>query len=66
MEHMTQQLLHISSVFFMQQNELQEVKERLNKELSRVTLIQDALVTAAQQHQDAVSQPIARRRVPPR
>ena len=54
MEHMTQQLLHISSVFFMQQNELQEVKERLNKELSRVTLIQDALVTAAQQHQDAV------------
>ena len=51
---MTQQLLQISSVFLMQQNELDGVKERLNKELARVTAIQDALANAAQQHQDAV------------
>jgi|TARA_B100000524_G_scaffold320898_1_gene201528 hypothetical protein len=51
---MTQQLLQISSVFLVQQNELDGVKERLNKELARVTAIQDALANAAQQHQDAV------------
>ncbi len=51
---MTQQLLQISSVFLVQQNELDGVKERLNKELARVTAIQDALANAAQQNQDAV------------
>ena len=51
---MTQQLLQISSVFLVQQNELDGVKERLNKELARGTAIQDALANAAQQHQDAV------------
>ena len=51
---MTQQLLQISSVFLVQQNELDGVKERLNKELARVTAIQDALANAAHQHQDAV------------
>lgn len=55
LETMTQQLLQISSVFLVQQNELNQVKGRLSKELSRVALIQDALTTAAQQHQDAVT-----------
>ena len=54
LETMTQQLLQISSVFLVQQSELHGVKERLNKELTRVSLIQDALTLAAQQHQDAV------------
>mmetsp|Transcript_46738 Transcript_46738/g.77372 ORF Transcript_46738/g.77372 Transcript_46738/m.77372 type:complete len:928 (+) Transcript_46738:63-2846(+) len=54
LESMTQQLLQISSVFLVQQTELQQVRERLSKELARVSLIQDALTTAAQQHQDAV------------
>lgn len=66
LEVMTQSLLQISSVFLVQQNELEGVRDRLSKELDRVDLIQKALQTAAQQHQDAVSQPIARRRVPPR
>ena len=59
LELMTQSLLQISSVFLVQQNELQEVRDRLQKELSRVSQIQDALSTAAQQHQDAV------RHIPP-
>eukprot|EP00967_Tisochrysis_lutea_P118854 scaffold193485_cov32-Tisochrysis_lutea.AAC.1 len=51
---MTQQLLQISSVFLVQQSELQQVKDRLNKELGRVNAIAEALTSAAQQHQDAV------------
>ena len=51
---MTQQLLQVSTVFLMQQNELQEVKERLQKELQRVTQIQEALTEAAASHQEAV------------
>ena len=54
LELMTQSLLQISSVFLVQQNELQEVRDRLQKELSRVSLIQETLSNAAQQHQDAV------------
>ena len=54
LESMTAALLQVSSVFLIQQNELQEVRDRMNKELARVTLIQEALVTAAQQHQEAV------------
>ena len=61
-EEMTQQLLEISSVFLIQQSELLGVKERLGKELARVTLIQDALTQAAQQHQDAVRRARARAR----
>lgn len=55
LELMTQSLLKISSVFLVQQNELQAVRDRLAKELSRVTLILETLAVAAQQHQDAVS-----------
>ena len=54
LESMTQQLLQVSTVFLMQQNELQEVKERLQKELQRVTQIQEALTEAAASHQEAV------------
>ena len=54
LESMTSALLQVTSVFLIQQNELQEVRERLQKELMRVTQIQDALTQAAQQHQDAV------------
>ena len=54
LERMTQSLLQVSSVFLVQQNELQEVRDRLNRELSRVSAIQDALMTAAQEHQDVV------------
>ena len=54
LEQMTQSLLQVSLVFHVQQNELQAVRERLAKELSRVDAIQEALTTAAQQHQDAV------------
>jgi len=54
LELMTQSLLQISSVFLVQQNELQEVRDRLQKELARVSRIQETLSTAAQQHQDAV------------
>jgi hypothetical protein len=52
---MTQQLLQISSVFLVQQSELQQVRDRLTKELGRVNGIAEALTIAAQQHQDAVS-----------
>lgn len=52
---MTQQLLQISSVFLVQQSELQQVRDRLTKELGRVNGIAEALTFAAQQHQDAVS-----------
>ena len=51
---MTQSLLQISSTFLIQQHELQEVKDRLQKEMLRVSSIQETLTTAAQQHQDAV------------
>ena len=54
LEMMTQSLLQVSSVFLVQQNELQSVRERLAKELARVDTITEALVQAAQQHQDAV------------
>ena len=54
LESMTSALLQVTSVFLIQQNELQEVRDRLQKELMRVTQIQDALTQAAQQHQDAV------------
>ena len=54
LEAMTQSLLQVSSVFLVQQNELQGVRERLAKELARVDTIQEALTTAAQMHQDAV------------
>ena len=47
--HQVEQLLEVSSVFLIQQSELLGVKERLGKELARVTLIQDALTQAAQQ-----------------
>lgn len=55
LESMTSALLEVTSVFLIQQNELQEVRERLQKELARVAQIQDALTQAAQKHQDAVS-----------
>lgn len=55
LESMTQQLLQISSVFLVQQSELQQVRDRLTKELGRVNGIAEALTFAAQQHQDAVS-----------
>jgi len=54
---MTQQLLQISSVFLVQQSELQQVRDRLKKELLRVNSISEALTSAAQQHQDAVRGP---------
>ncbi|KAL3919397.1 MAG: hypothetical protein SGPRY_005648 [Prymnesium sp.] len=54
LEMMTASLLQISSVFLVQQNELQEVRHRLQRELARVSLIQERLSSAAQQHQDAV------------
>ena len=54
LENMTSALLEVSSVFFVQQNELQEVRDRLQKELGRVTRIQDALMEAAQEHHMAV------------
>ena len=54
LESMTTSLLQVSSVFLVQQNELQEMHNRLQKELSRLTTIQNALSEAAQQHQDAV------------
>ena len=54
LEKMTSSLLKVTSVFLIQQNELQEVRERLQKELARVSQIQDVLAHAAQQHQDAV------------
>lgn len=54
LEMMTQSLLQISSVFLVQQNELEAVRYRLQKELARVSSIQESLTTAAQQHQDAV------------
>ena len=54
LETMTAALLQVTSVFLVQQNELQEVRERLHKELARVSRIQDTLTQAAQQHQDAV------------
>ena len=54
LESMTAALLQVTSVFLVQQNELQEVRERLQKELARVSRIQDTLTQAAQQHQDAV------------
>lgn len=54
LESMTTALLQVSSVFLVQQNELQEVHSRLQKELARMLTIQNALADAAQQHQDAV------------
>ena len=54
LEQMTSALLEISSTFLVQQNELTEVKERLNKESLRVASIQELLTLAAQKHQDAV------------
>ena len=51
---MTGQLLQVSSAFFIQQNELREVRDRLQKELARVTGIQEALTQAAHRHQDTV------------
>ena len=54
LEQMTSALLEISSTFLVQQNELTEVKERLNKESLRVASIQELLTQAAQKHQDAV------------
>ena len=54
LEQMTQSLLEISSTFLVQQNELAEVKERLNRETLRVGQIQETLTLAAQKHQDAV------------
>ena len=54
LETMTTNLLQVSSVFLMQQNELQEVRDRLAKELKRVDTILETLTQAAQQHQDAV------------
>jgi len=54
LENMTQELLRVSTVFLVQQSELLQVKERLSKELARVSNIQDTLTTAAQLHQDAV------------
>ena len=54
LEQMTSSLLEISSTFLVQQNELTEVKERLNKESLRVASIQELLTQAAQKHQDAV------------
>ena len=54
LEQMTQSLLEISSTFLVQQHELQEVKDRLNKEMLRVNSIQETLTMAAQKHQDAV------------
>ena len=54
LEQMTAALLQVSSVFLVQQNELEEVRHRLQKELNKVSHIQDALTAAAQQHQDAV------------
>ena len=53
LELMTQHLLSVSSVFLIQQHELQEVRDRLQKELTRVTRIQEELIAAAQQHQAA-------------
>ena len=52
LEQMTSALLEISSTFLVQQNELTEVKERLNKESLRVASIQELLTLAAQKHQD--------------
>ena len=54
LEMMTQNLLKVSSTFLIQQVELQEVKDRLNKEMLRVAAIQETLTIAAQEHQDAV------------
>ena len=54
LESMTTSLLQVSSVFLVQQNELQEMHNRLQKELARMVTIQNALSEAAQQHQDAV------------
>ena len=54
LESMTTSLLQVSSVFLVQQNELQEMHNRMQKELARMAAIQEALNNAAQQHQDAV------------
>ena len=54
LESMTTSLLQVSTVFLVQQNELAAVRDRLAKELARVDAIQEALTSAAQQHQDAV------------
>jgi len=59
LEKMTTNLLQVSSVFFIQQNELQAMHQRLSKELTRLVAIQNALSEAAQQHQDAVLQCIS-------
>ena len=59
LEKMTTNLLQVSSVFFIQQNELQAMHQRLSKELTRLVAIQYALSEAAQQHQDAVLQCIS-------
>ena len=48
LESMTQQLLQVSTVFLMQQNELQEVKERLQKELQRGLQLQRRLLPRRQ------------------
>ena len=48
LETMTTNLLQVSSVFLMQQNELQEVRDRLAKELKRVDTILETLTQAAQ------------------
>ena len=54
LEEMTSSLLQVSTVFLVQQNELQAVRDRLARELKRVDEIQESLTMAAQQHQDAV------------
>ena len=54
LESLTTNLLNVSSVFLVQQNELQGVRERLAKELARVDSIQEQLTAAAHQHQEAV------------
>ena len=64
LERMTQSLLQISSTFLVQQNELEGVRERLQKELNRVSSIKDVLTQAAQDHQDAVrTRPLSGQRV---
>ena len=51
---MTTSLLRVSSVFLVQQNELHEMHNRMQKELTRMAQIQETLTLAAQEHQNAV------------